>query len=107
MSQSASVWLVLFVALIAANLPFANERLLALIPLWTRASKPLAARFGELVLFYFVVGGIGLLFERRLGQIAPQGWEFYAVTGALFVVLAFPGFTWRYLLKHRKHRMGQ
>ena len=23
-------------------------------------------------------------------------------TAALFVVLAFPGFTWRYLLKHRK-----
>jgi len=105
-SQSASVWLVLIVALIAANLPFANERLLALVPLWKHASKPLAARFGELVLLYFLVGGVGLLFERRLGQISPQGWEFYAVTGALFIVLAFPGFTWRYLLKHRKHRAG-
>ena len=51
---------------------------------------------------YFVGGGVGLLFERRVGQIAPQGWEFYAVTGALFLVLAFPGFTWRYLLKHRR-----
>jgi hypothetical protein len=48
-----------------------------------------------------VVGAIGLLFERRVGQIAPQGWEFYAVTAALFIVLAFPGFTWRYLMKHR------
>ena len=38
---------------------------------------------------------------HRTGQIASQGWEFYAVTGALFVVLAFPGFTWRYLMKHR------
>ena len=35
------------------------------------------------------------------GAFAPQGWEFYAVTGALFLVLAFPGFTWRYLMKHR------
>jgi hypothetical protein len=50
---------------------------------------------------YFVAGGVGLLFERRAGQVAPQGWEFYAVTGALFIVLAFPGFTWRYLMKHR------
>lgn len=101
MSQSASVWLVLLLAVAAANLPFLNERLLAVIPMRGGSAKPLAARFGELVLFYFAVGAVGLLFERRLGQIAPQGWEFYAVTAALFVVLAFPGFTWRYLLKHR------
>jgi hypothetical protein len=100
-SQGASVWVVLLVALLAANLPFLNERLLGVVPLAGRA-KSLAVRLGELVVLYFVAGGIGLLFERRAGQIAPQGWEFYAVTAALFVVLAFPGFTWRYLLKHRK-----
>lgn len=98
MSQSASVWTVLLLALLAATLPFVNERLLGLLPL---RSKTLAIRLAELVLLYAVVGAIGLLFERRVGQIAPQGWEFYAVTGALFIVLAFPGFTWRYLLKHR------
>lgn len=100
MSQSASVWMVLALALLAANLPFLNERLLGLVPLAARR-KSLAIRLAELVLLYLVVGAIGLLFERRVGQIAPQGWEFYAVTGALFVVLAFPGFTWRYLMKHR------
>lgn len=100
MSQTASVWVVLLVALLAANLPFFTERLLGLIPL-SGATKSLAIRLGELVLLYFIVGGIGLLFEGRVGQIAPQGWEFYAVTAALFIVLAFPGFTWRYLLKHR------
>jgi hypothetical protein len=53
---------------------------------------------------YFVVGGIGLLLEKRAGQIAPQGWEFYAVTGALFLTLAFPGFVWRYLTnRHGRH----
>ncbi|MEO5738692.1 MAG: DUF2818 family protein [Variovorax sp.] len=101
MSQTASVWFVLLIALIAANLPFVNERLLALVPLRSH-SKPLATRLAELVFLYFVVGGVGLLLERRAGQIAPQGWEFFAVTGALFLVLAFPGFTWRYLLKHRR-----
>lgn len=100
MSQSASVWMVLGVALLAANLPFLNERLLGLVPL-AALRKSLAIRLAELVLLYLVVGAIGLLFERRVGQIAAQGWEFYAVTGALFVVLAFPGFTWRYLMKHR------
>jgi hypothetical protein len=101
-SQSASVWVVLLVALAAANLPFVNERLFGIVPL-RGAVKLLAVRLGELVVLYFVAGGAGLLFERRAGQIAPQGWEFYAVTGALFLVLAFPGFTWRYLLKHRSH----
>lgn len=105
MSQSASVWIVLWLALVAANLPFLNERLLALIPFRSSTGKPLSIRFAELVLLYFVTGAIGLLFERRLGQIAPQGWEFYAVTAALFVVLAFPGFTWCYLLKHRRRHV--
>jgi Protein of unknown function (DUF2818) len=99
MGQSASVWLVILLALLAANLPFLSQRLLAVVPL--AAGKNLAIRLAELVLLYFVVGGIGLLLEKRLGQIAPQGWEFYAITGTLFVTLAFPGFVWRYLLKHR------
>jgi len=99
-SLNASVWLVLVLALVAANLPFVNERLFGVIPLGP-ARKLLAVRLGELVVLFFLAGGVGLLFERRLGQIYPQGWEFYAVSACLFLVLAFPGFTWRYLLKHR------
>ena len=106
MSQSASVWTVLLVALLAANLPFLTERVLGLVPLASGA-KSLAVRLAELLLLYFIAGGVGMLFERRAGQIASQGWEFYAVTGALFVVLAFPGFTWRYLLKHRNPAHGR
>jgi Protein of unknown function (DUF2818) len=99
MGQSASVWLVIVAALIAANLPFVSQRLLAIIPL--PAGKNLAVRLVELVVLYLMVGGLALLLEQRLGQIAPQGWEFYAITGTLFITLAFPGFVWRYLLKHR------
>ena len=99
MSQTLSIWLVILAALVAANLPFINLRLLAVVPVaWP---KGLAVRLAELVVMYFIVGGIGLLLEKRMGQIAPQGWEFYAVTGALFITLAFPGFIWRYLVKHR------
>lgn len=101
MSQSASVWLVLVVALVAANLPFVNERLFGIVSLRS-AHKLLAVRLAELVVLYFLVGGLGLLFERRVGQIASQGWEFYVVSAALFLVLAFPGFTWRYLIKHHR-----
>ncbi len=99
MGQSASVWLVIIFALLAANLPFVSQRLFALVKL--HRGKNLAIRFAELVVMYFLVGTAALLLEKRLGQIAPQGWEFYAITGTLFITLAFPGFVWRYLLKHR------
>lgn len=99
MSQSFAVWLVIVLALVAANLPFMNQRLLAAGPLLR--NKTLPWRLVELVVLYLLVGGMGLLLEHRAGQIAPQGWEFYAITGTLFLTLAFPGFVYRYLLKHR------
>lgn len=101
MSNTASIWLVIVVAFCAANLPFLNQRLLGIVPL--RAPKSLALRLAELVFMYFLAGGLGLLLENRAGQIAPQGWEFYAITGALFITFAFPGFIWRYLWKHKPH----
>ena len=101
MSNTVSVWLVVVVAFLAANLPFANQRLLGVLPL--KRPKPLTLRLAELVLLYFLAGGLGLLLENRAGQIAPQRWEFYAITGALFITFAFPGFIWRYLWKHKHH----
>lgn len=98
MSQTAAVWFVVLAALAGANLPFINQRLIAVVPL--KAPKGLALRLLELVLFYFLVGGMALLLEQRAGQIAPQNWEFYAITAALFLTLAFPGFVYRYLMKH-------
>lgn len=100
MSQTLSVWLVLLTAFVTANLPFVTQRLMAV---WPRSQpKGLGLRLAELVVFYCLVGGLGMALEHRAGQIAPQGWEFYAVTAALFVTLAFPGFVYCYLLKHRK-----
>jgi hypothetical protein len=98
-SQAFSVWLVLLAAVAAANLPFVTRRFFVVVPL--RREKGLALRLAELVVLYFIVGALGLLLENRVGQIAPQGWEFYAITGALFLTFAFPGFVWRYLYKHR------
>ncbi|WP_367849781.1 DUF2818 family protein [Rhodoferax sp. WC2427] len=99
MTQTVSVWLVLLAAVCAANLPFLSRRLFLVVKL--ARPKSLAMRLGELVVYYFAVGGLGLLLENHGGQIAPQGWEFYAITGTLFITLAFPGFIARYLLKHR------
>lgn len=99
MTQTVSVWLVVALALLAANLAFISNRLLLVYRL--KSSKNLAVRLVELVFWYFVVGGVALVLEQRAGQIAPQGWEFYAITGTLFITLAFPGFVFRYLFKHR------
>jgi hypothetical protein len=99
MSLSVSVWLVVFMALAGANLPFVNDRLMALIP---RAQpKSLGLRLIELAVLYVLVGLVGLALEQSAGQIYPQKWEFYATTAALFVTLAFPGFVFRYLRKGR------
>ena len=100
MNSTAYVWLVLGAALLAANLPFLNNRWFGVIP--RSAPKTLWMRLGELVLLYFVVGALGLALEQRLGQIYPQGWEFYATTASLFLTLAFPGFVYRYLFKRRR-----
>ena len=87
-------------ALVAANLPFISNRLFVIYRL--NIGKNLAARLGELVVWYLVVGAVGLSLEKSGGQIAPQGWEFYAVTGALFLTFAFPGFVYRYLFRKRR-----
>jgi len=100
MAQTASVWLLIALALTAANLPFLSERLLAVLRL--PAPKPLSVRLGELLFWYAVVGGVGAALEHRAGQITPQGWEFYAITAPLFFTLAFPGFVWRYLARRRQ-----
>lgn len=97
MTTSQLAWLVIVLALVTANLPFLSERLFLVRRL--PESKALAWRLAELVVGYLLVGGIALFLEKSIGQNAPQGWEFYAITGTLFVTLAFPGFVYRYLLK--------
>lgn len=101
MSQQLSIWLLILLAVLAANLPFLNERVLAVWPLRGR-HKLLGVRLLELVLWYLIVGGIGLALEQRAGQVFPQGWQFYAITAALFLTFAFPGFVFRYLVRRRR-----
>ena len=97
MSQSLFIALLLALALIAANLPFISQRLMLALPV-PGGHKNLAWRVLERLLGYAIVGAIGMAMERALGQNQAQGWEFYAVTGALFLTFAFPGFVYRYLL---------
>jgi hypothetical protein len=97
---SLASWFVILLALFSANLPFFNERLFAVIPL-PLAVKPVWLRLIELFVLYLLVGVVAHLLESRIGSAFPQGWEFYAVTACLFLVLAYPGFVMRYMRKHR------
>jgi len=109
---SLAGWLVVAVALVAANLPFANERLFGFIPLPSSGAASLQAgqartksffvRLLELLVLYFIVGALAYALESAIGNVFAQGWEFFAITGCLFLVLAFPGFVLRYLRK--RHR---
>jgi Protein of unknown function (DUF2818) len=99
MNSSGAVWAVLLIALVAANLPFVNERLLVIGP--KRAPKLIGWRLLELVILWGVTLAVGFALEARAGQIQPQGWEFYAALGFSFITFAFPGFVWRYLRRGR------
>ena len=96
MTSSIVVWLVIGLSFVAANLPFLNQRIFSL---WPRKHKPMWLRLIELLVLYFVVGAFALVLEHREGRIYPQGWEFYAITGTMFVTFAFPGFVYRYLMR--------
>lgn len=98
MDVSLSSWFVILLAAVAANLPFFSERLFCVVPM-RRVVKSLWLRLLEWLVLYFVVIGTGWLLESRIGNAFSQHWEFYAVTVAFFLVLAYPGFVFRYLRK--------
>ncbi|MDE2428441.1 MAG: DUF2818 family protein [Burkholderiales bacterium] len=98
MSNFAASWLIILLALFGANLPFVNERGLGFILIRKfSCGKPLWFRALELFIFYVLVGLVGRLIESSSGNRFSQGWEFYAITVCLFLVLSFPGFVFRYL----------
>jgi hypothetical protein len=106
--MSAAGWFIVLLALVCANLPFLNQRLFAIVPVplpaatGKRAAKKSAwIRIGEMIVLYFAVGALGFMLEARAGNRFDQEWQFYAITFSLFVVFAFPGFTYQYLVKRR------
>ncbi len=66
------------------------------------ADKSFLDRLLEVLVGYVLVGTLGFSLEMNRGNAFPQRWEFYAVTLALFLVLAYPGFVWRYMLRRRR-----
>lgn len=105
MNQTIAIWLLVALALACANLPFLTERVFALVP-WRRAGapapKPVWVRLGELLALYLMIGALAFAVEGHLGNRFKQAWEFYAITGSLFLVLGYPGFVYRYLTRRRQ-----
>jgi hypothetical protein len=99
MNNAAGIVGLLLLAVAAANFPFLTQRFLGV---WGPVGKSLWLRLLELLVCYLLVGLCGLWLEQAGGQIAPQGWEFYVITFTLFCTLAFPGFVFRYLMKHHE-----
>lgn len=95
---SLESWLFILVALVAANLAFVSSKFLFIKPL---EQKHVGWCLLEMLIWYVVIGLIGYSLETLMGNVFPKRWEFFAVTVCLFLVAAFPGFTWRFLVKHR------
>jgi hypothetical protein len=109
MSQGAgrSIWLLIgfsmanaVVVIGGANLPFANHRLLAVVPL-RGTHKALACVWASWWCGTSWWAASAWRWKSAWARSTAQGWEFYAVTGALFLTLAFPGFVYRYLVAAR------
>jgi hypothetical protein len=92
------VYILLIVAVLAANLPFVVERIGGVVAV---AKKRFVWRLAEFLLLYLLVGLFGRLLEARQMPVHEQDWQFYVTTFAMFLVFAFPGFVYRYFWRQR------
>jgi len=90
-----SASMLILVAFIIANIPWFTERLFFAFPL--ENGKQVWHRLLEIVVFYFVSLFIAIWAETQYsGDVHVQEWEFFATTFCVFLVLATPGFIYRY-----------
>lgn len=98
MNTGAAALLLLVLAACLANLPFITERFFLLM---RRPVKTVWWRLLELLIYYGIFVAIGRGLEAYVGRVQPQAWQFYAITLLVFLVLAYPGFVFRYLRRAR------
>jgi len=82
----------LALAAVLANLPFLR---LVGVKRWHPACNDLLGWAAGYALWM----GAAALLQATAGQSSERNWEVWAVTLALFAVLAFPGLVWRHLLR--------
>ncbi|HEY9017488.1 DUF2818 family protein [Thiomicrospira sp.] len=99
MSLDQAVWVLLFLAIVMANIPWIiSNKLFVVVPL--AKPKPLWLNLIEWSVYLVLVGLIGVGLEySTMGNIEPQQWEFYVINLFMFIIFSFPGFIYRYNLK--------
>ncbi|MBR5940954.1 MAG: DUF2818 family protein [Neisseriaceae bacterium] len=96
--MNTSIYILLTLAIILANLPFILPRLFGVIKI---NKKHFGFILLEWLVAYVVVGVVAYFLEKSITQPHHQGWTFYAVTLSLFATAAFPGFVYRYFWRKK------
>ena len=92
------IFLIILIAFFLSNIPWFSKNLFIFVPL--NKTKPIALVLLEIVVNYFIVGFFVIFLEKQvIGNVHPQGWEFYVVTFFLFIVLSSPGFIYKVVWK--------
>ena len=92
------IFLIILIALFLSNIPWFSKNLFIFISLNKTKTIPIVLL--EIVVNYFIVGFFVMFLEKQaIGNIHPQGWEFYVVTFFLFIVLSSPGFIYKVVWK--------
>lgn len=95
--MTPSVWLLLLVAILAANLPWLSGRFGFVYG--PPGGKREWMRLLEWLVLYGIVALIAIGLERKIqGQVHGQDWEFFVATLCLFIIFALPGFLYRHVL---------
>ncbi len=68
--------------------------------------KHVATRLLEVLGGYFIIGAVGFAIEANYANPAVKDWQFYAIGACLYVVLGYPGFVWRHLMRHPHRRQA-
>lgn len=98
-TAAAVVWLVS--GFVLANWPFFTEKKFFLFGL---GFKTMGFRIVELSVGFALLLAIGFGLEASIGRLQTQTWNFYAISLCVFLLMAYPGFVWRYL---RRGRVGR
>lgn len=96
--MTASMYTLLVLALIFANLPFVSGKWFGIVRL---VKKHFGHHLLEWLAGFAVCVVLGYILEKRAGSVHSQDWEFWVTVLCLYAVAAFPGFVWRYFWSGR------
>jgi hypothetical protein len=98
-TAAAFVWLVS--GFVFANWPFLSEKKFLF---FGQGLKTMGFRLLELAVGFSLLLAIGFGLEGSIGRMQTQTWNFYAISLCIFVLMAYPGFVWRYLRRGATRR---